>query len=216
LPVVIILIALVLSYERNAWLGGFAGLLSLGMMKGKRAFIGIGIAVPLVALLVSVLEPENSWRLKSIGNPAYISNRQRIEMAEVTFETFKANPLLGVGGSNYGQASEPYRQKYGVISKSHPHNNLFSQTAEKGLLGLVAFLYLWYVFFKKSWFAWRNTTDALSQALAAGGVASLIGFHVAGMFEANFGDSEVAMMMWLIVGFVMLILTRGVAVDRSH
>lgn len=60
-------------------------------------------------------------------------------------------------------------------------------------------------FFKESWSAWRNAADDLSRALAAGGIAALVAFHVAGMFEGNFGHSEVAMMMWLIVGYAMLV-----------
>lgn len=211
LPVVIMLIATVLSYERNAWLGEIAGILALGLIKGKRFVIAIGLVVTLIVLLMSTLEPNFfSYRVKSIGDTTFLSNRQRIEMVKVTFGMLKAHPFLGVGGGNYGQASEPYRHKYGVISKSHPHNNLLSQTAEKGLLGLAAFLYIWYVFFKESWSAWRYASDDLSRTLAAGGIAALIGFHVSGMFEANFGDSEVAMMMWLIVGFVMLVRVEQV------
>jgi hypothetical protein len=215
-PIVIILIALILSNTRNAWVGELVGLLALGLMKGKRFFIGIGIAVIFVILLMSTLEPSFYSRVKSIGDTELHANRERFDMAKVTFEMFKVRPLLGVGGGNYGQASEPYRQKFGVISKSHPQNNLLSQTAEKGLLGLAAFLYIWYVFFKESWFAWKNTTDAFSQALAAGGIAALIGFHVAGMFEANFGDSEVAMMMWLMVGFVMWVLLEANTISSSR
>jgi O-antigen ligase len=75
--------------------------------------------------------------------------------------------------------------------------------AEKGVVGLIAFIYLWYVYFRESWSAWKMAADDLSRALVAGGIAALIGFHVAGLFEGNFGHSELAMIMWLMVGLVM-------------
>lgn len=208
LPVVIILTAWVLSYVRNAWVGMFAGLLVLGLMRGKRTVITIGCAVTFVVLFMSILQPSFLARVKSIVNPAVFSNLERINMGKVTFEIFKNAPFLGVGVGNYSQASEPYRSKYNVISKSHPHSNILTQIAEKGALGLCVFVYMWYVFFKQSWRAWRNTADDLSRAVVAGGIAALIGFHVAGLFESNFGDSEVAMMMWLMVGFVMSVRVR--------
>ncbi len=207
-PVIAILTALVLSYTRSAWLGGLAGLVVLGLMRGKEAMIGIGISLGVVLLIMSGLEPAFSQRVKSISDPNFSSNRDRINMAKVTYEMFKDNPILGVGSGNYGRASEVYRQKYGLETKSHPHNNLLAQLAQKGLLGLGAFIYIWYLFFKEAWIAWRNSETDLLKAIAAGGFAALIGFHIAGMFEANFGDSEVAMMMWLLVGLVMLVQRR--------
>jgi len=216
-PVGVILIALVLSFSRNAWFGGLVGTSALGFMKGGRTIIGLGIAISVVIFYLVFMAPfPFNSQVKNIVNPEYPSNRERIEMIRVTLDMLKANPILGVGGGNYGAASEVYRQEYGVVSKSHPHNNLFSQTAEKGLLGLGAFLYIWYIFFKVAWIAWKNSADALSRAMTAGGIAALAGFHASGMFEANFGDSEVAMMMWLIVGFVMLIRIREDTLDFSR
>ncbi len=209
LPVTVIFAAWVLSYTRNAWVGGLTGAMVLALMKGKKAVIGIGFAVIILMTLVSILEPAILHRITSIGDLTKFSNLERINMWKASLEMAKEAPILGVGPGNYTEASGPYREKYGVISKSSPHNNLFLQLTEKGLLGLGVFVYLWFVFFKEIWQAWRNATDDLSKGLAAGSMAALVGFHVAGFFEGNFGHSEIVMIMWLIVGFGMWVRIYG-------
>ena len=203
IPVVVIFTALAFSYTRSAWLGGALGLITLGFMKGRRTAMGIGVAAVLVVSLIALLQPAYWDRIKSIADPSHPGNRPRIQMARVTFHMFKEDPLFGVGAGNYGKGSELFRRQYGVSNKSHPHNNLYSQIAEKGLLGLGVFICIWWIFFKEAWLARRYAVDDLSRALSSGSLVALIGFHVAGMFESNFGDSEVAMMMWLMVGFAM-------------
>lgn len=209
LPSTIILAAWMLTYTRNAWVGGLTGAMVLALMKGKRAVMGIGFAVIILTTLVSILEPAFISRIKSIVDPTKFSNLERINMWRASLEMAKESPILGVGPGNYTEASGPYREKYGVVSTSSPHNNYFLQLTEKGVLGLGVFIYLWFVFFKEIWHAWRNATDDLSKALAAGSMAALVGFHVAGFFEGNFGHSEVVMIMWLIVGLGMWVRIYG-------
>ena len=209
-----ILTAWILSYTRNAWVGGFAGLITLGLLKGKRMVIWVGLATIFVVVLMSILQPTFGQRIKSIFDPTYYSNNQRINMAKISIEMFREAPFLGVGEGNYPRASEPFREKYSVTSKSHPHNNLLAQLAGKGLLGLGAYIYMWYIIYKECWLTWRYARDDLSRAISAGGLAALIGFNVAGLFEGNFGDSEVAMMMWLMVGLCMW--ARGGVSRISH
>lgn len=121
--------------------------MALGLMKGKSVLIGSVLVIVGTLLVMTTFEPAFQDRVESIADPSFSSNRERINMGRVTFDMFKDAPLLGVGGGNYGQASEPYRPKYNVISTSSPHNNLYTQVAEKGILGLGAFIYMWYVFF---------------------------------------------------------------------
>jgi hypothetical protein len=41
----------------------------------------------------------------------------------------------------------------------------------------------------------------------------VIGFQIAGLFEYNFGDSEIMLLMWFIIG--MMMVGRNNVVDRS-
>ena len=140
IPVAVIFFAWVFSYTRGAWVGGVAGMIALGALKGKRAVVGICLGLTLLVVLVSSFEENFLSRIKSIADPNNHSNFTRINMLKVTYEMFKESPVFGVGSGNYGEVSEPYRLRYEVANSSHPHNNLLTQVAEKGLLGLSAFL----------------------------------------------------------------------------
>ena len=50
----------------------------------------------------------------------------------------------------------------------------------------------------------RSQNEKFMESITIGGVGAVAGFHVAGMFENNFGDAEVATMMWFIMGLVFL------------
>jgi O-antigen ligase len=92
------------------------------------------------------------------------------------------------------------------VTRSHSHNNLLQVTVERGVFGLLIFLWLWYLIVKKG----LCTLFRLRQpggrhfALVLGCLAGAIGFFVDGMFQNNFGDTEVAILFWLMVGLVFL------------
>jgi O-antigen ligase len=76
-------------------------------------------------------------------------------------------------------------------------------TAETGLIGLAAYLTIWYFFFREMIRKAQGSSDPLIRGLMVGAIGALAGFHVAGLFEYNLGDSEVAALMWLIVGLAV-------------
>jgi O-antigen ligase len=121
----------------------------------------------------------------------------------MSLEMISDHWLLGIGMGNYRSVMDQYRERYGAVSHAHAHNTLLQITTETGLLGLAAYLAIWFVFFKEVFVTFRSSTDPMTRGLAAGSFGALVGFHVAGLFEYNFGDSEVAMMMWFMVGLGM-------------
>ena len=209
IPLSVILVSIPLTYLRNVWLGGMFGLALVIGFKGKKILIVFLMGIVLVFSSLAALEPGFRDRLKSLVDPEFPSNIERIGMWKVSLDMFGENPILGVGPGNYTLSSGPYRMKYKVIGKSHPHNNLLSQLTEKGMLGLGVYLWLWVVFYKETWKAWKKAQSEKIRAVLVGGMGALAAFHVGGMFEGNFGDSEVAMMMWLIVGFSLWAIQEG-------
>ena len=216
IPIAVILVSIPLSYLRNAWLGSLFGLgLVLGF-KGKKVLILFLTVVVLVFSSLAMIEPGFRDRLKSLIDPEFSSNLDRIGMWKVSMDMLVENPILGVGPGNYPVSSEPYRMKYNVKGKSHPHNNLLSQMTDKGLLGLGVYLWLWVVFYTETWKAWKKSQSEKIRGVLVAGMGALAAFHVGGMFEGNFGDSEVAMMMWLIVGFSLWAIQEGYSEKKNR
>jgi putative inorganic carbon (HCO3(-)) transporter len=117
-------------------------------------------------------------------------------------------PLLGVGVGNYQRVQSEYlREDLPLdVTRSHSHNNLLQVTVERGIFGLLIFLRLWYLIVKKG----LGTLFRLRQpgerhfALVLGCLAGALGFFIDGMFQNNFGDTEVAILFWLMVGLIFL------------
>ena len=72
---------------------------------------------------------------------------------------------------------------------------------ETGLVGLLAWLWLWAAFYTEAVRLVRRLPAAATRerALVAGSLAAVSGFLVAGLSEHNFGDSEVVMLAWTIM-----------------
>ena len=51
----------------------------------------------------------------------------------------------------------------------------------------------------------KGGEGGFQRAIIIGGLGAIFGFHIAGMFEGNFGDAEVATMVWFTMGLVFLI-----------
>src|SRR5262249_50438425 len=78
----------------------------------------------------------------------------------------------------------------------HLHNDFLQIAAERGLPGLLAFVWLiGAAIFTQIRLA-RSHRQSVHAFLAHGAVAATIALAVGGCFEYNFGDSEVAM-LWL-------------------
>ncbi|MGH7961803.1 MAG: O-antigen ligase family protein, partial [Candidatus Binatia bacterium] len=113
-------------------------------------------------------------------------------------------PLLGWGYGNYKQFRTPYYQRYPwANTKAHAHNNFLQMWIEAGLLGLGAFLYLFWVILREGWRAYRRLPAEPDKSLALGGMLAVIGFLIGGQTQYNFGDGEVVIVLWATAGLVM-------------
>ena len=132
-------------------------------------------------------------------------NRERIYTWASTLAMIKDHPLTGIGHGNYSDLCGEYRTIYGdfeFTSDAHAHNNLLQIAVTGGIPLLGCFIWLWWVIFRSTYQIYQRRSSAFP-ALSLGVFGALIAFFVQGFFEHNFGDSEVAMMMWILLAFVL-------------
>jgi len=93
----------------------------------------------------------------------------------------------------------------------HLHNNFMESLVTLGVPGFLAVLFL---FWKIGELMFRTALEkrhgAFGRALGTGLLASYAGFHVLGLFEYNFGDHEVMVLIWFMTGLAAA-LTNGLA-----
>ena len=203
---VIFVSVLILSETRNAWLGATLGIFLLVVLIKPRAII-----ILLLALLVIyfVSPPRVKQRLWSSFDPEDPNTRNRIELNETSLRLIAANPWFGVGIQNVNQEALKFRgsNEYPDWMYQHMHNNFLQITAERGIPGLLIWL----------WFMGRLAWDALgvyriakkeervhsgmrgALLISTAALAAWVALMIAGMLEYNFGDSEVLALFFFIM-----------------
>jgi len=112
-----------------------------------------------------------------------------------------ANPLTGVGPRRVPVAAMHFRVEHEAPDTlyQHLHNNAVEIAASTGLPGLFFWLLWWGWLLYELSLEWRRATDPAQRMLAAFALAAVVAFQLAGLFEYNFGDAEVVMLVLFVV-----------------
>jgi len=188
-----LLVALVATYSRNAWVGAVLAIVTLLMFRRMWKLLAI---LP-VAIVLFVLVAPTGIRSRAMSgfDPNDATNRDRIAMLKSGKAMIADHPWTGVGPNMVPKAYiEKYKTPDAVDpedkpndTRAHLHNVPVQLAAERGLPALA----LWLVFVVTAVVGLIGEfRRGKARALAAGGVAAIVAMLAAGMFEHNFGDSE--------------------------
>jgi O-antigen ligase len=208
-------LALALTYVRSAWLGLGVVVLVLAGLTRRWAVLLVLLAAALLA--VAVPSPLQT-RVLSITDRADPSATERIYFWAAGAHMVRDAPLLGLGPGGVKQRYPEYRDPAARRpGTGHLHNNFVQIAAERGLLGLAAWLAIWITFFVRAGriYAALPAARADDRALVAGSLAAVAGFLVAGLFEYNFGDSEVIGLLWVVMAFPFVV-ECGIRAAPAH
>lgn len=195
-PLTLIGASLLLSFTRSVWIGAAAGLLVAAMSLGRRQLMLLMIPLGLVGLAMSGLI---AHRVSMSMKPGFGPDSGRIALMEAGLRMIQDRPWTGVGPEMISREFPKYYGSEAIegFYYGHLHNNFLQIAAERGLPALGAFLWLIAVWYRTLWKNWSSPGPAAWAALSA--LAALTGFLVAGLFEYNFGDSEVLLLLLFIV-----------------
>jgi O-antigen ligase len=205
-----VLVALVLTLSRNAWVGACAGIGALFLLRDLRSAYRMAALLPVALALFIAFAPSavtdrfySALSLKETAGASVTStstvqsNRDRLAMIKSGLRIIRDNPLTGVGPDMVIQVYAGYREPTAVNQRSsHLHNVPLQIAAERGLPALAIWLtfvgVLLYDFF-------RLRRTSVLPSLANGAIACVVAMLAAGMFEYNFGDSEFLMLFLVLV-----------------
>ena len=199
---ILVTVALLMTFTRSAWLGWIVAVSVLLVLKRPRA---IAFALPLLLIFLTFMPMSLFSRVVSSFDTRQSSNLDRIRMIEAGVEIIKDYPLLGVGPANIKEVYPIYRKPDAPRFKiPHLHNNVIQLWAERGVVGLAAYILLIALFLRECVKGWRGPQSRFAEV----GVAVTVGLAAAGMFEFNFGDTEVFWIMLDIYALVIAFLQR--------
>jgi putative inorganic carbon (hco3(-)) transporter len=187
--------ALLAAFTRGAWLGALAGITFL-IYSYRKWLVPL---IPVGLLLLSLAAPDAlRKREESIVAPGSDSSVQsRLVMARAGLNMIADHPLFGVGPERVAPQFEKYRPRETPLPPAwygHLHNSFLHFAAERGLPALFFLLWLLTEMLRSHFRLIRERNAVLSASLARIAIAATLAMSVLGLFEYNFGDSEVLML----------------------
>lgn len=217
---VLVTLALVMTYSRHAWLGLLAGIAVIAAC--LRSWKLVTVPLVLVAAL-ALTQGTLAARIQHMFDTRTdVSNVDRLNQLKSGLRMIVDHPLQGVGPGMVEELYPAYRTTRAVKDHtSHLHNTPMQICAETGLVGLGFWL----------WFVLLLLSDLVGRLRRLGGfpvrpvpagkrpdprlffqlgpLAAAAAFFTAGIFEYNFGDTEVLIL------FVFIISTAYSAWNRQ-
>jgi len=187
-------VAVALTSTRSAWVGVCAGVALLFALKDFRLFA----VLPIVAAIFFALAPGMiTKRFVSMFDNRDPTRIDRVAMMREGERMIAAYPLVGVGPNMVEKRYAEFRGEDAVNKiNPHLHNDPLQIAAERGLPALA--LWLWFLVAVCRDLQKRFASGS-QRFLAAAAFATVLALLTAGLFEYNFGDSEVLMLFLIVI-----------------
>jgi O-antigen ligase len=196
-------LTLLLTFTRSVWLGWLVAVTVILVVSRARLVFYL---VPVAILFVTFLPLPLFARLISVFDLQQSSNFDRVRMLQAGGEMIRDFPVFGVGPANVKEVYALYRKVDAPRARPpHLHNNVVQLWAERGILGLASYLLLLALFLRECVRGWRGPRRIWAEI----GVAVTVSLTVAGLFEFNFGDTEVFYMLLNLFALIATMLERA-------
>ena len=207
----LIAFAILCSLARQTWLGFFIGTVFLVFVWNKKYLL----VLPLILLSLFLLSSDGvKKRILSLKNVNDLSLQHRIAVWESGWEIFKDYPLTGCGYKCVDSIYPQYPRKKSLLKYYvGMHSNIFQLLVDTGIVGFGAWIFIWITYFIEIFKRFRGLAEKTyrdsSKSLLMGPVAVVLSFLIGGFFETNFYDSEIAMLLYFIMGLSLAKVKNG-------
>lgn len=222
-------LCLLFTEARGPWLGLLAALFTFFLLLGLRRGVGwlwVGTAWTgvLVLLLLALLNlPQTPFpglarlpylsRLATLSDIGAGSTAARLTIWRASLRLIASRPLLGYGPETFGLVFSRffppqlvYYQGRGVLV-DRAHNGLLDLAATVGLLGLLAYLSLLFLFLSRALRGLWEAIDAWQQTTLIASLSALFGYLVQEQF--SFGVSTLFVLFWLLLAVTTKVAEGG-------
>ena len=169
-----------------------------------RAFTLAGICL-LLGFGAFVIYQTRAQNALSLGDP---SSSLRVQVARVGLSRMMLHPLFGHGMDSM----HVHWREWGFPGSDmlHLHSTPLQLAFDRGLPALALWLWIMWIFWRtasRGEKAWRDSSDSNRYGILLGATGAVAGFFVSSLVNYNFGDGEVALVFWWLMGIVV-VLTR--------
>lgn len=204
-------LALLLTVTRASWLAFLlsSSLIVLLGASRRTALILAACAVPVILAGLFVLQQKRNVSFFDSRDDS-INWRKTVQREGLHLLASKPRHLLvGVGMDSIKR----YWREWGLfdngrIPMGHMHSTPLQLAVERGVPTLVAWLILVGLYARMLWrgvVSSRDTGGWVERGVMLGALGGLVGFLASGLVHYNFGDSEVAMIFYFIMGLSLVV-----------
>jgi O-antigen ligase len=198
-----LLACLFLTYSRGGWLLSLpAALLTVGLMRGRRATL---LAVTVVLLCALLLLPlVGTQRFASLLDLEHGTTFRRVKLWEATWAMIRDHPITGVGLDNFLYQYPNYMlaEAWQEPDLSHPHNILLDYWTRLGIAGVAVLVWLLTAFFTAALRQYKRLPDGDARAIIFGWIASMAAMLAHGLIDNSYFLVDLAFVFFLTLGWV--------------
>ncbi len=154
--------------------------------------------------------PIREWAASHPSWLAALAQPLRFEIWDVTWRMIAAHPWIGVGVNTFLKAFPSYQVPGDPLAPAYAHNQYLHLTAELGLVGLAAFVWL-LVRTAQIWRQIHREAPPADRLLATGLGCGLLAFLTMGLLESVLYSSRTYYFFWIWLGLLAGLRRTGSA-----
>jgi len=211
--VIALSLGLFLTITRASWAGFLisAAVIMLFGASRKTVLISLALTLPLAIGGLAYLQQK-----RNVGfiDTADGSTSWRMTVWREAVELLFANPRHSVVGVGMDSIKTRHTQ-WGMFDKGrqpvgHLHSTPLQLAFERGLPALIAWIVWMFIYLKLLWNGLkRKDFEWPEQAILLGAFGGTLGFLASGVVHYNWGDSEVVMIFYFLMGLSLAVLGHG-------
>jgi putative inorganic carbon (hco3(-)) transporter len=201
-------LALYLTFSYATWLALIIWVLfwlffrGIGATRKKKTAIIYGLLF-LAAIAILFVSQLNSEKLDNFLHSGRSSWQSRLMIWRAAWAMAKDHPIFGIGPGMFQDYYLKYQNRFVIPylewAVPQPHNLFLAFWLETGLLGLVGFIWLLIIFFKKIYASARSNYLALILAMMMGYTLT----H--GLIDTTYFKNDLAVVFWVIIAFAVVL-----------
>ena len=212
--IVALVLALVFSMSRGAWLGCMIALLIFMIIYSRKTLVAFLFGLLLLPFAPIVIPDSVMQRFTSIGNMNDSSTFYRVKIWEGCLEMIRDHWAHGIG-----VGKEAFLKIYPIYARSaisapHAHNLYMQITIETGIVGLVLFVAFIFILIQNAFSFYhlcgRYSKECKRLKLYSGAaLCGVISILIQGMTDYVWFNYRVFLMFWMLAGLAVAAARSG-------
>ncbi len=201
----IMLVCLVMTYSRGAWLGIIIALILFAVIYNKKVLKALPFIAAIIPLIVVFLPTSVVERFASIGNAAESSTAYRLNVWRGTLELLRESWYSGVGmGDNVFAQAYQLHALENTAAAAHSHSLYLQVFSALGIVGFIALLALIISVARLCLDGFYTMQKHRSGVMMLGLGAGILAFLIHGITDNVWYNNRIVLLFWIILGMTVV------------